>query len=53
MTLRSTISVEIIKRIHEEESVHLAFPTQSIYMDKSVPKPVKPNDTMPENKELS
>ena len=53
MTLRSTISIEIIKRIHEEENIHLAFPTQSIYMDKSVPKPVIPSDTMPEHKELS
>jgi len=39
MTLRSTISIEILKRIHEEESINLAFPTQSIYMDKPVPKP--------------
>lgn len=39
MTLRSTISIEIIKRIHEEKSIDLAFPTQSIYVDKSVPKP--------------
>ena len=39
LTLRSTISAEIIKRIHEEESISLAFPTQSIYVDKDVPKP--------------
>ena len=39
LTLRSTISAEIIKRIHEEESINLAFPTQSIYVDKDVPKP--------------
>jgi len=39
LTLRSTISAEIIKRIHEEESINLAFPTQSIYMDKDVRKP--------------
>lgn len=39
MTLRSTISIEILKRIHEEESINLAFPTQSLYMDKPVPKP--------------
>ena len=38
MTLRSTISIEILKRIQEEESINLAFPTQSIYMDKPVPK---------------
>jgi len=40
MTLRSTISIEIITRIQEEEGVSLAFPTQSIYMDKNVPKTV-------------
>jgi len=39
MTLRSTISLEIIERIQAEESVFLAFPTQSIYMDKDVRKP--------------
>lgn len=39
MTLRSTISIEIIERIQQEENIHLAFPTQSIYMDKNVPKP--------------
>ncbi|MCF6243755.1 MAG: mechanosensitive ion channel family protein [Sulfurovum sp.] len=39
MTLRSTISIEIITRIQAEEKIHLAFPTQSIYMDKTVPKP--------------
>jgi len=37
MTLRSTISIEIISRIQEEEGINLAFPTQSIYMDKDVP----------------
>lgn len=39
MTLRSTISIEIISRIQAEEKIHLAFPTQSIYVDKNVPKP--------------
>ncbi len=40
LTLRSTISAEIISRIQAEENIHLAFPTQSIYIDKDVPKPV-------------
>lgn len=40
LTLRSTISQEIIARVQAEESIHLAFPTQSIYMDKDVRKPV-------------
>lgn len=39
LTLRSTISSEIIARIHEEEDINLAFPTQSIYVDKDVRKP--------------
>lgn len=39
LTLRSTISAEIISRIQAEESVTLAFPTQSIYVDKDVRKP--------------
>lgn len=40
LTLRSTISQEIIARVQAEEGIHLAFPTQSIYMDKDVRKPV-------------
>jgi len=52
MTLRSTISIEIISRIQEEEKIHLAFPTQSVYVDKNVPRPeFSPDDTHP-NKEL-
>jgi small-conductance mechanosensitive channel len=39
LTLRSTISAEIIARIQAEKGIHLAFPTQSIYMDKDVRKP--------------
>ena len=46
MTLRSTISIEIIERIQQEENIHLAFPTQSIYMDKNVPKPEIGPDNM-------
>ncbi len=47
MTLRSTISLEIIERIQAEENVSLAFPTQSIYMDKDVRKPpVSLDDTV-------
>lgn len=52
MTLRSTISVEIVSRIHEEENIQLAFPTQSIYMDKNVPKPDMQTDEIPSNKEI-
>lgn len=49
MTLRSTISIEIITRIQEEEGISLAYPTQSIYTDKTLPKAV-PNmdEVLPE-----
>ena len=49
LTLRSTISMEIIERLQAEDDISLAFPTQSIYMDKDVPKP-QPNmdDVLPE-----
>jgi small-conductance mechanosensitive channel len=39
LTLRSTISAEIIVRIQAEPNITLAFPTQSIYVDKDVRKP--------------
>ncbi len=42
LTLRSTISQEIIERIRAEKSVSLAFPTQSLYLDKDVRKPSLP-----------
>jgi len=51
LTLRSTISVEIIKRVQEEESITLAFPTQSIYVDKDVRKPMPKIPDMPMGEE--
>ncbi len=39
LTLRSTISMEILEKIQLEENVKMAFPTQSIYHDRDVPKP--------------
>ncbi len=44
MTLRSTITIEILRRIREEKNINLAFPTQSIYIDKPVPKKEIPNE---------
>jgi len=38
LTLRSTISMEILAKLHEADDIFLAFPSQSIYMDKSAPK---------------
>ena len=51
LTLRSTISAEIINRIQEEEGVTLAFPTQSIYVDKDVPKNLPQTKDMPMGEE--
>jgi len=42
LTLRSTISAEILERLNQEEDIFLAFPTQSIYIDKDVRKPLSP-----------
>jgi small-conductance mechanosensitive channel len=46
LTLRSTISMEIIERIQAEDDIHLAFPTQSIYIDKDVRKPAISQPTL-------
>ena len=48
MTLRSTISIEIISRIQEEESIQLAYPSQSIFMEKNKQKMMlNPDDRPP------
>jgi len=46
LTLRSTISAEIIERIQKEDDIFLAFPTQSIYIDKDVRKPKAEDPTL-------
>ena len=46
LTLRSTISMEIIERIQAESDISLAFPTQSIYIDKDVRKPLPEQPTL-------
>ncbi len=38
LTLRSTISMEILNRIREEKNINIAFPTQSIYTNRPAPK---------------
>ncbi len=45
LTLRSTISMEIIERLQKEDDIFLAFPTQSIYIDKNVPKKPEKNQS--------
>ena len=52
LTLRSTISAEIIARLQAENGINLAFPTQSIYLDKDVPKPSINIDEVLPNKGL-
>ena len=52
MTLRSTISIEIITRIQEEANIQLAYPSQSIFMDQNTQKVNQnPIDELPD-KEL-
>jgi small-conductance mechanosensitive channel len=41
LTLRSTISMEIFNRIREDDSISMAFPSQSIYINQSAPKELK------------
>ena len=52
MTLRSTISMEIISRIQEEASIHIAYPSQSIFMDENMQKPKQMPDEFSQPKEL-
>jgi len=40
LTLRSTISMEILARLQEEDDIHIALPSQSLYMDKPAPRPL-------------
>ena len=47
LTLRSTISMEILARLQEEEDIHLALPSQSLYMDKPAPRPLLPENEEP------
>jgi len=43
LTLRSTISMEILEKIQAEDSITMAYPTQSIYINKDVRKPKLPS----------
>ena len=38
LTLRSTISMEILAKINEADDIFIAYPSQSIYVNKSAPK---------------
>jgi small-conductance mechanosensitive channel len=39
LTLRSTISMEILERIQAEADIQLAYPTQALYLEKNIPAP--------------
>jgi len=51
LTLRSTISAEILERLNQEEDISLAFPTQSIYVDKDVRKPLPPQEDIQDDED--
>ena len=42
LTLRSKISLEIIQRIQERDDIAIAYPTQSFYVNNSIPRPDLP-----------
>jgi len=42
LTLRSTISMEILDRISQESDIELAYPTQALYVNQHIPKPSDP-----------
>jgi len=45
LTLRSTISAEILDQIKEEEDIVIAYPSQQIYVEKARRKPTLPDLT--------
>ncbi|MDQ7046854.1 MAG: mechanosensitive ion channel [Sulfurovum sp.] len=52
MTLRSTISIEIITRIQAEKNIQIAYPSQSIFIDKNTQgTQIMPDEILP-SKEL-
>ena len=38
LTLRSTISMEILSKINEADDIFIAYPSQSLYMNRAAPK---------------
>jgi len=45
LTLRSTISNKIIEEIKKEPDIEIAYPTQSFYVDRKIPKALQETDT--------
>lgn len=50
LTLRSTISMEILSKLKEADDIFLAYPSQSLYMDKSAPLNHKEQEDIPKPK---
>jgi len=44
LTLRSKISLEIIQRIQERDDIEIAYPTQSLYVNRNIPSPILPEE---------
>jgi len=42
LTLRSKISLEIIQRIKERDDIEIAYPTQSLFVNNAIPRPLPP-----------
>jgi len=40
LTLRSTISTRIMEELSKESDIEIAYPTQSFYVDRAIPKPI-------------
>jgi len=47
LTLRSTISMEILSKLKEADDIFLAYPSQSLYIDKPAPKNIKEEEEPP------
>ncbi|RUM75441.1 MAG: hypothetical protein DSZ11_02245, partial [Sulfurovum sp.] len=47
LTLRSTISMEILQRIKEADDISIAFASHSLYMNRPAPKNREPNPPEP------
>jgi len=43
LTLRSKISLEIIQRIKERDDIEIAYPTQSLFVNNNIPRPIPPD----------
>ncbi len=50
LTLRSTISNKIIEEILKESDIEIAYPTQSLLVNKAIPKPIIENITEQEER---